>query len=127
MGEFQDHVDGAKAKGLLAKKLYVIISTTADDALFKEHFAEHLAYQKKLEADGVLFAAGPLADDEEDGMGGESLIIYRAENLGQARQYAENDPMHKSGAKTLRVRPWLVNEGGFTLKVTYSNGGRELI
>lgn len=126
MGKFQDHVAASKAKGLLAMQLYVILSTVGDDLdLFQATFAEHLAYQKELEAKGVLFAAGPFADDEEENMAGQSLIIYRARNLAEAKELAANDPMHKVGAKTFRVRPWLVNEGGFTVKVTFSNGGRE--
>lgn len=125
MGEFLDHVEKSKAKGLLAKRLYVVISTVVDPELMQQNFEQHLAYQIELEAAGVLFAAGPFGDDNEDGMGGESMIIYRAGSLADAKRHADADPMHKSGAKTARIRPWLVNEGGFTLKVTFSNGGRE--
>ncbi|MCZ6604485.1 MAG: YciI family protein [Alphaproteobacteria bacterium] len=126
MGEFQEHMEKSKAKGLLAKRLYVVISTAGDDTgLMQQHFADHLAYQKSLEVKGVLFAAGPFGDENEEDMGGESLVIYRAANLAEAKGYAEGDPMHKAGARTYRLRPWLVNEGGFTVKVTFSDGGRE--
>ena len=30
--------------------------------------------------------------------------------------------MHQSGARTFRVRPWLLNEGTFGLQVFYSGG-----
>ena len=122
MGDFQDHVDMAKSKGLLAKKLYVILSTAADAEAAKTVFLEHLEYQKKMESKGVLFAAGPFGDEQEDGMGGESLIIYRAANIAEAKEYAAKDPMHKAGGRTYRVRPWCINEGGFDLHVTFSNG-----
>lgn len=126
MGAFQEHVDLAKSKGLLAKKLYVVISTLADEGAAKAVFADHLAYQKHLETDGVLFAAGPFGDDREDGMAGESLIIYRAKDLSQAKGYAAADPMHKSGGRTYRLRPWCLNEGGFNLRVTFSDGRHAL-
>ena len=35
--------------------------------------------------------------------------------------------MHASGARTFTLRPWLLNEGMVTMKVTYSDGGREVI
>ena len=74
-----------------------------------------------------LFAAGPFADDEEQAWEGEGMVILRANTLEEARSMAENDPMHKSGARTFRLRPWMLNEGSITLKVTYSNGKREVI
>jgi hypothetical protein len=30
--------------------------------------------------------------------------------------------MHKAGARAFTVRPWLVNEGGLTIKVSFSDG-----
>ena len=69
MGDFLDHVDMAKSKGLLAKKLYVVFSVAGDADAAKKVFLEHLAYQKELETKGVMFAAGPIGDENEDGMG----------------------------------------------------------
>jgi len=122
MGAFLDHVEMAKSKGLLAKKLYVVYSVAADAEAAKSVFAEHLAYQKALETKGVMFAAGPIGDENEDDMGGESLIIYRAQSIAEANEHAANDPMHKAGGRTYRVRPWCVNEGSFALQVTFSDG-----
>ena len=44
-----------------------------------------------------------------------------------ARAIAEADPMHARGARRYRIRPWLLNEGSLTLRVTYSDGGREIV
>jgi len=49
------------------------------------------------------------------------MVIIRANSLSEAELVAANDPMHKSGARSYRVRPWLMNEGNFTVKVTYSD------
>ena len=66
------------------------------------------------------------ADDEET-WNGEGMVIIRAGSLAEARAIAAEDPMHKSGARSFVVRPWLMNEGTLTIKITYSNGAREVI
>jgi hypothetical protein len=44
-------------------------------------------------------------------MEGAGLIIYRADSLHDAKELADADPMHSSGARTYVLRRWLVNEG----------------
>ncbi len=124
-GSWQSHIDHVKAKGLLAKRLYVILTrpTGAIEAL-AAHLAEHLAYQKDLEARGITFAAGPFADDAENEWSGEGMIIVRAASLSEARAIAEADPMHSSGVRSFRIRPWLLNEGAITVSVRYSEAFR---
>ena len=127
-GSWNAHIAKVRAKGVPAKQLYVILTTPTGglDALH-QHLPAHLAYQKELEATGVSFAAGPFADDAEREWTGEGMIIVRAGSLAEARAIAERDPMHESGVRSFRVRPWLLNEGSVTLRVTYSDGGREVI
>ena len=122
---WQSHIDHVAAKGLLAKRLYVIFTTPtgALDAL-KAHFPAHLDYQKDLEARGITFAAGPFADDNESAWSGEGMIIVRAASLEEAQSIAKADPMHSSGVRSFRVRPWLLNEGSVTLTVRYSHAYR---
>ncbi len=127
MGSWQEHIDHVSAKGLLAKRLYVILTTPSGslDAL-AEHLSAHLAYQKDLEARGVTFAAGPFADDAEQQWSGEGMIIVRAASLAEARAIADADPMHRSGVRRYRIRPWLLNEGSYTLTVRYSDSYRHV-
>ena len=54
------------------------------------------------------------------------MIIIRAESIEAATVIAEADPMHSSGARKFRIRPWLMNEGGFNLRVTFSDGQQRL-
>ena len=125
---WEAHHDHVKEKGLLAKRLYVVLTKPAGGMEeVRENLQKHLKYQFELEANGSMFAAGPFADDNEQEWEGEGMVILRANSLDEARAIAENDPMHKSGARTFRVRPWMMNEGSITLKVTYSNGQREVI
>ncbi len=124
---WEAHHQHVKEKGLLAKKLYVVLTKpTGGMEAVMENLQEHLAYQLELEANGSMFAAGPFADDNEQEWEGEGMVILRTNSLEEARTIAENDPMHKSGARAYRIRPWMMNEGSITLKVTYSNGQREV-
>ena len=35
--------------------------------------------------------------------------------------------MHESGARSYRVRPWLMNEGKLTIELTYSDKSMKVI
>ena len=125
---WQEHVERIAEKGVLAKQLYVVLTQPSGslDAV-RDNLSEHLAYQVELERKNIMFAAGPFADDQEQEWQGEGMVIIRAESLEQAHEIAKADPMHQSGARTYRLRPWLLNEGSITIKVTYFNGGREIV
>jgi uncharacterized protein YciI len=124
---WQEHIRHVSAKGVLAKPLYVIQTTpTGDLDALKQHLGEHLAYQKDLEARGITFAAGPFANDDETAWSGEGMIIVRAASVAEATAIAQADPMHRSGVRRFRVRPWLLNEGSYTLTVRYSHSYRQV-
>lgn len=127
MSSWQEHIDHVSTKGLLAKRLYVILTTPtgALEALAAQ-LGAHLAYQKDLEARGITFAAGPFANDAEQAWSGEGMIIVRAASLADARAIADADPMHSSGVRRYRIRPWLLNEGAITVSVRYSEHHRQV-
>lgn len=123
MVAWADYKAQAKSRGALALELYVAQSTPVkgpDDV--KAALPDHLSYQAELERSGHLAFAGPMSDETGDQMQGMGLIIYRAESLEQARQLAEADPMHKTGARSFVMRRWLINEGSMTLNVGLSTG-----
>ena len=35
--------------------------------------------------------------------------------------------MHSSGARSFRIRPWLLNEGKVTIELTFSDKGMKVI
>lgn len=124
---WQEKVRKVRSEGVLGMQLYAVFTMPANGlGPILDNIGPHLDYQKKLEADGTLFAAGPFSDDAEETWEGEGMVILRAATLDDARAIAADDPMHKCGARTFRVRPWLLNEGSLTLRVTYSNGGRDV-
>lgn len=113
--------------GFLAKQLYVVFTTpTAGLAPAMQNLKEHLAFQAALEKEGIMFAAGPNWADDEKSWDGEGMVAIRAKSLAEAKAIAARDPMHKSGARQFRVRPWLVNEGTVSLRLDYSKGTFEL-
>ena len=92
-----------------------------------EVLERHLAFQVDLERRGIMFGAGPFFADNEEDWEGEGMVIIRAGSLAEAKAIAATDPMHSSGARSFTVRPWLLNEGTLTIKLSYSNGRREIV
>lgn len=116
-----------KTPEMLQKQLY-IVHTKPTNGLgpIMENIGPHLEFQVRIEQEGIMFAAGPLWADDEETWEGEGMVVIRADSLAHAREIAASDPMHASGAREFTVRPWLINEGGFNLRVTFSDGGRTL-
>ena len=124
---WKEMIATASERGMLAKQLFVVFTEpTGDLGKVQEARAEHLTYQVEIEQKGIMFAAGPLADDSGERWGGDGMIIIRADSMEEATRIAEADPMHSSGARTFRIRPWLMNEGGFNLRVTFSDGKQRI-
>ena len=114
--------------GCLQKQMYVYFTKPANGlGPVMENLEEHLKFQVEIEQKGIMFGAGPFWTEDEQRWEGEGMIIIRAESLAEARKIAESDPMHASGARTFTIRPWLMNEGMVTMKVTYSDSRREII
>jgi uncharacterized protein len=112
-------------RNLLAKRLYVVLTEPVNGlGPVLENLDAHLAYQGKLEREGVMFAAGPIADDAESRWPGHGMFIYRAGSRAEAIRLAERDPMHISGARTFTVRSWLLNEGTMSIRLHYSGDGK---
>ena len=114
--------------GCLQKQMYVYFTRPANGmGPVMENLEEHLKFQVELEQKGVMFGAGPFWTDDEERWEGEGMVIIRAGSLAEARRIAESDPMHASGAREFTIRPWLLNEGSLTMRITYSDGGREVM
>jgi uncharacterized protein len=118
-----DIVKESERRGYLAKQLYVVFTSPVNGiGPVMDNLARHLEFQEKLEREGIMFAAGPHWTDDEQRWEGEGMVVIRAASLAEARAIAAEDPMHKSGARSYRVRPWLVNEGSLTVKLDFASG-----
>ena len=111
----------SRQHGLFAKVFYLVETTPVGPLrTLAPYVVAHLEHQRKLEQDGVLFAAGPLMTDDGQMHRGEGLFVIRAESLREAHEIVSADPMHVSGARRFRIRPWLINEGSLSLTVRLS-------
>jgi uncharacterized protein YciI len=116
------------SSGMLQKQLYAVFTTPAKGmGPVMANLEPHLKFQVDLERRGIMFGAGPFWTDDEQEWRGEGMVIIRAASLEEAKAIAASDPMHACGARTFRVRPWLLNEGTVTIKVSYSDGKREIV
>jgi uncharacterized protein len=110
----------------LRMQLYVVTSTANSLDAVKQHLAEHRAYLRSLEDQNVLFGAGPLWTEDGQYFEGDGMLIYRAASVEEATAIAQGDPMHTSGARTFKIRPWLLNDGSITIRVTLSEPQRNV-
>jgi uncharacterized protein YciI len=107
-------------KNFLGKQLYVIVTTpVAPREELDKFLGEHLAHQIKLEKQGIMFGAGPLATEDGARIGG--MVIIRAESFAAARAIADADPYHARGLRTYTLTRWTVNEGSYGIRVNYSD------
>lgn len=121
MVDWTEYKAASKARGSLAMEVFVIESTPAGDpALVKNTLSEHLAYQAEQELAGTLMLAGPMSDASGENMNGTGMIIYKTSSLEAAKSIAEQDPMHKNGARTFKIRRWLINEGSLQVDIKLS-------
>ncbi|MFT5005840.1 MAG: hypothetical protein ACI8YI_001454 [Paracoccaceae bacterium] len=117
MVAWNDYKQMARARGSLAKELYVVVTTPVKPLeQVKAVLPDHLAYQDAQEAAGNLALAGPLSDKSGDSMQGEGLIVYQTASLEAAIKLADADPMHATGTREYTIRRWMLNEG--TLRPT---------
>ena len=114
-------------EGMLRLQLYVVFTRPVGGMQpVMDMLEQHLEYQIALEKRGIMFGAGPFWTEDEREWRGEGMVVIRAENLAAARAIAAEDPMHRSGARTFEVRPWLINEGSVTIKLSHSTRSFEM-
>jgi uncharacterized protein YciI len=117
---------GQLTKGMLRKRLYVILSKGgATPEQLSAVLPDHLEYMMGLEKKGVLFASGPLTA-AKDKPAGDGLTILRAASTEEARQIASTDPFVVNKLRTFEVREWTVMEGSLGLKVNFSDQSLEI-
>ncbi len=124
---WKDYQENARSKGVLAKELFMIhTKPLVPREQLMEILGDHLAYQEKLESEGILFVAGPLADGDGAEWSGEGLIVYAVNSLAEAREIAAADPMHSTGRREFTIRPWLLNEGSMRIQIRLSKKSMSL-
>jgi uncharacterized protein len=116
----------ALTRGMLRKKLYVIVSkaTAAPDRIM-ELLPDHLEYMIALEKRGLVFASGPLTE-AGGAPRGDGMTVLRCASADEAHAIAEADPFVVNGLRVFEVREWIVMEGSLALKVNFSDQSIEV-
>lgn len=124
---FDDYRETARARGAMAFEVFVLNSTLvgAPEAAAAA-LPDHLAYVKSLESAGALMMAGPISDEAGAFVAG-GMWVLKAADLAEATRLADGDPMHQKGVRQYTLRRWLINEGGMSLKLTFSTGPAGLL
>lgn len=117
-----DNHPGGDAHGALGKNLYMIITVpNAPQEEILKVLPKHLERQVELEKAGILFMAGPFWERGKEGAADGGMILVRANSFEEADEIAKGDPFHKAGLRAYTIRRWMVNEGSYTVTVTYSD------
>jgi len=119
-----------RCKDMLCKDLYVVFTRRSPGftlAQMREVVPAHLAYQVDLERRGIMWGAGPLFTPDDQYWEGDGMVIIRASSLASAHEIASADPMHMHGARQFEIRPWLLNEGSMTVRISLSDGKQTIL
>lgn len=118
-----------KCAPFLRARWFVVISRPTDKAeeLLNQVTPEHLAHQVQTEKDGHMIAAGPLLSEDGQSFDGTGMFVLNCDTIEEARAICERDPMHVCGARTYSIQPWMVNEGGLTVRISFSDQKMELV
>jgi uncharacterized protein len=112
---------------LLRKRLFVMLRFPRSPETARRHFADHLQWVIAAESRGEIFASGPFiapgAAPAQPGSPAGGMTILRAPSLEAACAIVEGDPYVRHGVVDYEMREWLVMEGGFVLKISFSHGG----
>lgn len=103
------------------RKLWVVMSRGSGRSIVP-YLAEHLDYLIALEAEGKIFASGPMNVPGS----GDGMTILKVETEEEARAIAQADPLVKNAGRSFTLHPWTVNEGQMTMTVSFSQMGLSL-
>jgi len=97
------------AEGL---RLYIVISDAraapGDRSAFRK---EHIQFLQDLEAQGRLFASGPVVDDATGESLGRAISIVRGRSIAEVDALMRNEPFFRNGFRTFTVQAWRFADG----------------
>jgi len=115
----------ARTKELISrmwgKKVWIVLSK-GSGADIAPHLAEHLDYLIALEAEGRIFASGPMNVPGS----GDGMTVLKVKTEAEARAIAEADPLVRKTGRSFTLHPWVLNEGQMTVTISFSQMGLAL-
>lgn len=99
-----------------------IVTSKAQKPLseIQQHLEAHMHYIAKLELTGQLLMAGPLCNEDGTTWNGDGQLVFVVSDIAEALALAQEDPLHTSGSRSYKIRPWIVNVGSMQLSLRFS-------
>jgi uncharacterized protein YciI len=114
-------------RAMLNKPLYVALREPADLARMPALLEAHLRWMVAAERRGEVFASGPFVSDIDPPGALGGMTIVRASSAEEANEILVGDPFVKEGVVQVRIRKWLLMEGGFCVTVRLSDQSARLL
>lgn len=106
----------------LGQRFYIVVAQPSPTAAGRHAATEaHLAWLAEIEAAGLLFLAGPFVSEDGTSTGG-GMFVLRCASLAEAEAVAARDPYNAGGFRTFKVQPWRLDQGAFSLNVSFALG-----
>lgn len=113
----------------LKKRLYAVFWIDAPHATREQHIEvlpDHLDFLMDLEKRGILFASGPLSVPNGAKQSFNGMTILRADSFVDAREIVEREPFVTRGLRTYQLHVWDLNEGSFSVTLSFGTGKYEV-
>jgi uncharacterized protein YciI len=115
----------ARTKELVSRmwgrNVWVVLSRGSGQDI-APHLAEHLEYLIALEAEGKIFASGPMNMPGS----GDGMTVLKVETEREARAIAAADPLVRKAGRSFTLHRWTINEGQMTVTIAFSRMGLAL-
>ena len=106
----------------LGQRFYIVTAKPTEKASQRHEATDaHLAYIADIETAGILFLAGPFVGEDGSSTGG-GMFVLRCSSLDEAVAVAARDPYNAGGYRTFNVAAWRLDQGSFSLSVSFARG-----
>jgi uncharacterized protein len=111
-------------KDALAMLVAIRHGVPSDSQAFHAMLPKHLAFQNRLEVEGIMFCSGPTSSG--DGLlNGQGLTILQNISLDEAQALWADEPFYKAGIRSAEFLSWRVNEATTRLQAILPTTGRD--
>jgi hypothetical protein len=120
----QERIDAHRA-AQLKKRLYAVFWINDPNSTRAQHLEvlpDHLDFLMDLEKQGILFASGPFSVPDGMTQTFNGMTILRADSHAAVQKILEREPFVASGLRTYQLHAWDLNEGSFTVTLSFGSG-----
>jgi len=124
----RDRLEALRATQL-KKRLYTVFWINNPESTREQHLAVlpiHLEFLLDLEQRGILFASGPLSAPESEQLAFNGITMLRAASFDEAKLIVDREPFVTHGLRTYRLHAWELNEGSFSVRLSFATGTFEV-